>query len=327
MGAYSLLQNRFGQLPGAGEVITNVSIGDLTDQTMADAGDPYVQFFGPTTIVQNGQRYLDLPSMPLIPTYTAGPSGTLDPLGSTENEDPALGEVMLDFGVMAPLPHDAAAPLDLGSGVTDLLGIAPGAQYRLVVPQQPTFDQIAVALLAAAQQTPRPNVITASLGFGTDAFGFPGRYLEDDPILQTVIASIVQQYHIVVTISANDGTRLFTPTAVGPDGGSTATNTTRDPGATTDINDDQTSTTPTQVLDSGAIAVGGTTLDDTLGRLTADRWTAVAQPDVRDHPHRRGRELLLRVRQPDQRLGTQRRNRRLRARHAAMARRRRSFRC
>lgn len=264
MGAYSLLENRFGQLPGAGEVITNVSIGDLTDQAMADAGDPYVQSNGPTTIVQNGQRYLDLPSMPLIPTYTADPSGTLDPIGSTEGQDPSLGEVMLDFGVMAPLPHNLQRPSAVGSGLTDLLGIAPGAKYRLVVPQQPTFDQIAVALLGAARQNPRPNVITASLGFGTDAFGFPGRYLEDDSVLQTVIASIVQQYHIVVTISANDGTRLFTPTAVGPDGGSTATNTTRDPGATTDINDDQTSTTPSQVLDSGAIAVGGTTLDDTL---------------------------------------------------------------
>jgi hypothetical protein len=264
MGAYSLLQNRFGQLPGTGEVITNVSVGDLTDQSMADAGDPYVKMFGPTTIIQNGQRYLDLPSMPLIPTYTAGPSGTLDPLGSAENEDPALEEVMLDFGVMAPLPHDAQRPAALGSGVTDLLGIAPGAKYRLVVPQQPTFDQIAAALLAAAQQNPRPNVITASLGFGTDSVGFPSRYLEDDPILQTVIASIVQQYHIVVTIAANDGTRLYTPAAVGPDGGSTATNTTSDPGSTSDINDDQTSTTPSQVLDSGAIAVGGTTLDDTL---------------------------------------------------------------
>ena len=262
MGAYSLLENRFGQLPGAGEVITNVSVGDLTDQHMADAGDLYVQQNGPTTIVQNGQRYLDLPSMPLIPTYTSDSRGKLDPKGAIEGQDPALGEVMLDFGVMAPLPHNLQRASNLGSGLTDLLGIAPGAQYRLVVPQQPTFDQIAVALLAAAQQNPRPNVITASLGFGTDAVGFPGRYLEDDSVLQTVIASIVQQYHIVVTISANDGTRLFTPTAVGPDGGSTATNTTTNPAATTNINDDQTSTTPSQVLDSGAIAVGGTTLDD-----------------------------------------------------------------
>jgi hypothetical protein len=263
-GAYSLMQSKFNQLPGAGEVVTNVSIGDLTDQSMADAGDDYVSAYGPTTVVQGGQRYLDLPSMPLIPTYTASPSGVLDPTGSAEDEDPNLGEVMLDFGVMAPLPHSAQRPGAVGSGTTDLLGIAPGAQYRLVVPQEPTTDQISVALLAAARQNPRPNVITASLGFGTDVDGFPGRYLEDDPIEQAVIAAIVQEYHIVVCISANDGTRLYTPTAVGPDGGSTATDTTRNPSGTTDINDDALSTTPSEVLDSGAIAVGGTTLDDTL---------------------------------------------------------------
>ena len=262
MGAYSLLEKRFGQLPGTGEVITNVSLGDLTDESMADAGDQYVQANGPTTIIQNGQRYLDLPSMPLIPTYVADPNGKLNPLGSTEGQDPSLGEVMLDFSVMAPLPHNLQRPSAVGSGLTDLLGIAPGAKYRLVVPSEPTYDQIAVALLSAAQQNPRPNVITASLGFGTDASGFPSRYLEDDPVLQTVIASIVQRYHIVVTIAANDGTRLYTPAAVGPDGGSTPTNVTRDPRAATNINDDQYSTTPSEVLDSGAIAVGGTTLDD-----------------------------------------------------------------
>lgn len=263
LGAYSMLADRFGQLPGTGEIITNVSIGDLTDQGMADAGDPYVRTYGPTTIVQHGQRYLDLPSMPLIPTYTASPRGILDPLGSTENQDPVLGEVLLDFGVMAPLPHDQQRAGAVGDGLTDLLGIAPGAQYRLVVPQQPTVDQIAVALLAAARQNPRPNVITASLGFGTDTAGFPGRYLEDDPVLEQVITTIVHQYHIVVTISANDGTRLYTPAAVGPDGGSTPTDVTNNPHATTDIADDATSTTPSEVLDSGAIAVGGTTLDDT----------------------------------------------------------------
>jgi hypothetical protein len=263
-GAYSELDTEYHQLPGTGEIITNVSIGDLTDQSMADAGDGYVQAYGPTTIIQHGQRYLDLPAMPLIPTYTASPTATLDPTGSTEQQDPSLGEVMLDFGVMAPLPHDRQRTGAVGSGDTDLLGIAPGAQYRLVVPQVPTVDQIPAALLAAARQQPRPDVITASLGFGTDVSGFPGRYLEDDPIEQAVIAAIVQEYHIVVCISANDGTRLYTPAAVGPDGGSTPTDTTRDPFATTNINDDANSTTPTEVLDSGAIAVGGTTLDDTL---------------------------------------------------------------
>src|SRR5258705_2068 len=83
--------------PGPSQISTNVSVGDLTAQSMADTGDAYVQAYGPTTIVQNGQRYLDLPSMPLIPTYTASPDGRLDPLGSTENQDPTLGEVLLDF--------------------------------------------------------------------------------------------------------------------------------------------------------------------------------------------------------------------------------------
>jgi hypothetical protein len=258
-GAYSLLKQKFGQLPGTGETITNVSIGDLTDESTPD-----LSATGPTTVVQNGQRYLDIPTMPLIPTYTADSTGVLDPTGSVQGEDPALGEVLLDFSVMAPLPHELQRPDMQGSGSSDLLGIAPGANYRLVVPQQPTFSQIAVALLAAARQQPRPDVITASLGYGTDAQGFPGRYLEDDPVQQAVIASIVEQYGITVVVSSNDGTRLYTNAAVGPDGGSTATNVTREAADTTRIDDDQLSTTPSKVLDSGAIAAGGTTTDDTL---------------------------------------------------------------
>jgi hypothetical protein len=249
-GAYSLLAQRFHQLPGTGETITNVSIGDLTDAAMAAAGDPYVKQYGPTTIIQNGQRYLDIPSMPLIPAYTADASGVLNPTGSAEYQDPQLGEVLLDFSVMAPLPHDQQLPGAPGSGATDLLGIAPGAQYRLVVPAVPTLDQVAVALLAAAQQTPRPDVITASLGVGTDLAGFPGRYLEDDPIAQAVIAAIVQQYGITVVVSSNDGTRLYTNAAVGPDGGSTPTNVTRTAGSATNVNDDAYSTTPSVVPDS-----------------------------------------------------------------------------
>ncbi|MEZ0095129.1 S8 family serine peptidase [Streptacidiphilus sp. EB129] len=264
VGAYSDLTGRYGQLPGTGEIITNVSIGDLTDQSMADAGDPYVRANGATTVVSNGQRYLDLPSMPLIPTFTADASGVLNPTGSTEDQDASDGEILLDFGVMSPLPHDRQRPGATGSGVTDLLGIAPGASYRLVVPAQPTMDQVAVALLAAARQTPRPDVINASLGFGTDTTGFAGRYLEDDPTLQGVIATIVHQYGITVTVAANDGTRLYTPAAVGPDGGSTPTDVTRDPARATGINDDAASTTPSEVVDSGAIAAGGSTTDDTL---------------------------------------------------------------
>ncbi|MYS18985.1 Subtilase family protein [Streptomyces sp. DvalAA-14] len=266
VGAFSLLQGRYGQQPGAGETITNVSIGDLTDQSMADAGDAYVQSNGPTTVLSGGQRYLDLPSMPLIPTYVAEDAGGLDGAGSAENQDPSLDEVMLDFGVMAPLAHDRQRPAATGSGYTDLLGIAPGADYRLVVPEQPTTDRIAGALLAAAQQSPRPDVITASLGFGTDAQGFPGRYLEDDPIVRSVVAAIVQRDGIVVSISSNDGTRLYTPAPVGPDGGSTPTDTARSAAGATTIDDDAASTTPSEVPDTGAIAAGGTTLDDALAQ-------------------------------------------------------------
>ena len=74
----------------------------------------------------------------------------------------------------------------------------------------------------------------------------------------------MHQYGIMVSISANDGTRLYTPTAVGPDGGSTPT----DAGALRAPGDHhrrrRDSTTPSRVQDSGAIAAGGTTPDDTL---------------------------------------------------------------
>ncbi len=110
-GAYSLLKQKFDQLPGTGETITNVSIGDLTDTSTPNLGAA-----GPTTVVQNGQRYLDIPTMPLIPTYTADATGALDPTGSAQGQDPALGEVLLDFSVMAPLPHELQRPGIRGSG-------------------------------------------------------------------------------------------------------------------------------------------------------------------------------------------------------------------
>jgi Subtilase family len=199
--------------------------------------------------------------MPLIPTFAVDPAGAIDPLGTVENVDPFLAEVLLDFSVMAPLPHDRQRPDAQGSGATDLLGIAPGAQYRLVVPTEPTISNILTAMLAAAQQSPRPDVISASLGFGTDSVGFPGRYLEDDPIAQSVVSTIVQK-GIVVSISANDGTRLFTPAAIGPDGGSTPTDLLPRGGVATSVAEDAFSTTPTLVADSGALAVGGVTTDD-----------------------------------------------------------------
>lgn len=262
VGTYAAFASHSGQLPGQGEIVTNISIGDLTDASMAQNGDQYVQFYGPTTEIVGNQRYLDIPSFPLIPTFTSDMSGNLNPLGSVEGDDPYLSEVLLDFSVMAPLPDSRQRSGAQGSGLTDLLGIAPGAQYRLVVPQQPTIVNIDAALLGAAMQNPKPNVITASLGFGTDTTGFPGRYLEEDPLTEAVIAAVVSHDDTVVCVAANDGTRLYTNAAVNPDGGSTATDIAHGTIQPTSIADDALSTTPGEVFDSGAIAVGGSTLDD-----------------------------------------------------------------
>jgi hypothetical protein len=279
VGTYAALASHSGQLPGQGEIVTNISIGDLTDASMAQNGDQYVQFYGPTTEIVGKQRYLNIPSFPLIPTFTSDMSGNLNPLGSVEGDDPYLGEVLLDFSVMAPLPDNLQRSGAQGSGLTDLLGIAPGAQYRLVVPEQPTIANIDAAMLGAAMQNPNPNVITASLGFGTDTTGFPGRYLEEDPLTEAVIAAIVNHDNTVVCVAANDGTRLYTNAAVNPDGGSTPTDVAHGLIQPSSIADDALSTTPGEVSDSGAIAVGGSTLDDifvappedggTLGGLNA----------------------------------------------------------
>ena len=127
--------------------------------------------------------------------------------------------------MMAPLPHDQQRPGAVGTGLTDLLGIAPGASYRLVVPGTAggAISDVDAAFLAAANQTPRPDVITASLGFGLDQDGFSTRYLEDDPLTEAILASIVHGYDIVVCVSSGDGLRTFTNAAVPPSGGAVAT--------------------------------------------------------------------------------------------------------
>jgi hypothetical protein len=265
--AFADIAKKFGQLPGQGEIITNVSLGTLDDESAAtNTSDPcnfYAEYYGPTTIVENGQRYLDMPSMPLIPTYTASSDATLDPTGETCGDDPELTEVGLDFSVMAPLPDGDQRAGETGSGLTDLLGIAPGASYRLVVPSTPggAISDVDAAFLAAAQQTPRPDVITSSLGFGTDEYGFSSRYLEDDPMTESIIASIVNS-GIVVTVSAGDGLRTYTNAAISPTGGASPTNVVTNRDDTSNINDVYLSGAPSEDLDSGSIDVGGSTLDD-----------------------------------------------------------------
>ena len=194
--------------------------------------------------------------MPLIPTYTSDAASHLDPTGESCGDDLGLVEVGLDFSMMAPLPQRAASRA-LGSGLTDLLGIAPGADYRLIVPSTPggAVTDVDAAFLAAAQQTPRPEVITASLGFGFDQFGFSARYLEDDPISESIIATIVHSYHIVFCVSGGDGLRSFTNAPVPPSGGSVATNVIGPGGTPISIGDVGFSAAPSLDFDSGAIDV------------------------------------------------------------------------
>ena len=267
VAAFDEIGARFNQLPGAGEIITNVGLGDADDASAgADPNDPCyaaVGNDGPTTRVIGGQRYLDWPSLPLIPVWVSDANGNLSPTAEVCNVDPQLGEVGLDFSMMAPLPDALQRPGKAAPFGLDLLGIAPGASYRWVAPGSTngvvgTSDVLA-AMLGAARQQPAPNVITASIGFGFDSFGFPGRYLEDDPLSQSIVAGIVAS-NVVVCIAANDGTRLFTTAAVGPSGGSAATNV----GTTgfTNAGDLEFTTAPSVIPDSGAIDVGATTLDD-----------------------------------------------------------------
>ncbi len=278
--AYSAIAKRYDQLPGEGETITNVSLGTLDDAgAAADTSDPcnfWARAYGPTTEVLNGQRYLDWPSMPLIPTYTSDANGALDPAGESCGDDPTLAEIGLDFSMMAPLPHDVQRPDALGSGLTDLLGIAPGAKYRLIVPGSAggAITDVDAAFLAAAQQTPRPDVITASLGFGFDQFGFSARYLEDDPMTEAVIATIVHSYHIVFCVSGGDGLRSYTNAPVPPSGGSVATGVTAPGGTPSDVNDVGFASAPSSDFDSGAIAVGSTTLDDIFSAPPQDPHNA-----------------------------------------------------
>jgi hypothetical protein len=269
VAAFDEIDRQFHQLPGQGEIITNVSLGDLTDASVINNfNDPcgfYATVFGPTSVIIGGQRYLNLPSMPLIPAYTSDPSGKLSGTAEVCGIDPFLGEVGLDFSMMAPLPHAQQRPGEQGTGLTDLLGIAPGASYRLVVPAPAgvaaTISDIDGSFLGAGMQSPAPNVITASLGFGVDQFGFSGRYLEDDPLTEAIIASLVKK-DIAVTVSSGDGLRTFTNAPVAPSGGSARTDVIPNSATPSDLNDVAFSGAPSRDHDSGSIDVGGTTLDD-----------------------------------------------------------------
>src|SRR5258707_8699175 len=189
--------------------------------------------------------------------------------------------------MIAPRPDHQQRPGAVGAELTALLGIAPGASYRLVVPSTPggAFSIVDAASAAAATQTPRPDVITASLGFAYDQFGFASRYLEEDPMTEAVLASIVGS-GIVVCVSGGDGLRTFTNPAVPPSGGAVATDGARTASEGTSPGDVGVSSAVSRVPDSGAIDVGGSTLNDIfaappLNPVNADTSYLQAYPATR----------------------------------------------
>jgi hypothetical protein len=285
--AYDRITRSLGELPGTGEIITTVGIAPVTSDPVGRcAGD--VEFFGPTTVVIGDQRYLDLPSMPLVPTYTTDEGGSIDPLGEAcPRLDPLMADVGMALSVMVPLPHGQQRPEALGSGLTDLLGLAPGADYRLVVPAdpEPTTLDLAGALLGAAQQEPAPTVITVSADVGGGEVGFPNRSVEDDALLRSIVTTIVQGQGITVAAAAGDGITRFAA-AYGPSGGAAATEVTAPGEPATTLSDLRLSTAPSAIPDSGSIMVGASTLND----------VSVAPPLATDDPQVRARQAYPTVR-------------------------------
>jgi hypothetical protein len=277
VAAFDEIGQRFSQLPGAGEIITNVGLGDVDDPSAGqNPNDPcyYFAAYAPTTHLIGGQRYLDFPSLPLIPVWVSDQNGDLSPTAEVCGVDPELAEVGLDFSVMSALPDNAQRAGATDTTGADLLGIAPGASYRWIAPGMTdgtlgTTD-ILGAFIGASRQAPAPNVITASIGFGYDGDGFPSRYLEDDPLSESVVAAVVSS-NIVVCIAANDGTRDLTAAAIGPSGGSAATNVGTN---TTNVDDMGFTTAPSVDTDSGAIDVGASTLDDIIAANPQNPATA-----------------------------------------------------
>jgi hypothetical protein len=136
-GALAMLQTKFHQQPGQGTYITNISLGNINDTS---------------TVLENGQRYLEQAGYPKIPVWlsdqscTANPDGTqtctvnLDPSGITDpapqNDQGDLTEVMLDFSVMAPPPvGDPRIVNPAPAGLGEILGEAYGANFRLINPK------------------------------------------------------------------------------------------------------------------------------------------------------------------------------------------------
>ena len=279
-GAWAMLHDSFGKAPGAGETITNISLGTIDDTS---------------TVVENGQRYLEQSGYPKIPVWLSsqqctptGGSGAscsviLDPTATnTDDGQGDLGEVMLDFSVMAPpprgdsrVPHPQAAD-QLG----EILGAAYGANFRLINPLvNGTPDFFAAWLGAGFLQTPAPTVVTASIGDGFP-FGFSDNFFEEEAMIHDIVSILVNGQDIFVTISAGDG-QTDTNAAMNPNGIIGAANVTTNPAQVVDLNDPNAWVNPNYsygltfepqfLIDSGANSAGGDALNDVFNNAPWNR--------------------------------------------------------
>jgi hypothetical protein len=97
-GAWAMLADKFGKQPGEGEIITNISLGNINNTS---------------TVLENGQRYLEQRGFPKIPVWLSSCSPAtppscnviLNPTATTQDNQGDLLEVLLDFSVMAPPPR------------------------------------------------------------------------------------------------------------------------------------------------------------------------------------------------------------------------------
>ncbi len=138
-----MIAQQFGQEPGQGEVVTNISLGNI-DNT--------------STVLEGGQRYLEQAGYPKIAVWlSSSPTGppacdvVLDPAGTTQGNQGDLLQVMLDFSVMAPPPvGDPSIVNPAPSPLAEILGEAFGASFRLINPVANTTANFISAFLGAA---------------------------------------------------------------------------------------------------------------------------------------------------------------------------------
>ncbi len=291
-GAISMIGSKFGKQPAQGEVVTNVSLGNIDDTS---------------TVLDHGQRFLEQAGFPKIPVWLSSQVCTpvagggqscsviLDPAATTQDNQGDLLEVLLDFSVMAPPPPGdprivnlAPAPLERA----ELLGAAYGASFRLINPLVNTTPNFFAAFLGAAfLQTPAPTAITASIGVGFGIGGWSDYFFEQDAMIHDIVSLVVNGGDIFVTISAGDG-QTATRVAMNPNGLTGPTEVTTDPTRITDINDPAAWANPSYsygltpepqlVIDSGSNDAGGNTLNDVYNNAP---WNAAISSAARHNQH------------------------------------------